>query len=105
MKSVVLECTVYTFFLAFLDFRIGEMEGLHFSIPDWIEENSKFFLPPVCNKLMHNNQRKVRLNTSKLMARLNNQLKVRLNTSKLMARLNNNIIVGFNSSTTNTNLL
>ncbi|XP_068208574.1 3-hydroxyanthranilate 3,4-dioxygenase-like [Palaemon carinicauda] len=26
---------------------------VHNNIPRWIEENKKFFLPPVCNKMMH----------------------------------------------------
>jgi hypothetical protein len=39
------------------------MAAVQFSIPDWIEENSRFFLPPVCNKLMHNNQLKVQFFT------------------------------------------
>jgi hypothetical protein len=39
------------------------MEAVHYSIPEWIEENSRFFLPPVCNKLMHNNQLKVQFFT------------------------------------------
>lgn len=26
---------------------------VHHAIPTWIEENKKFFLPPVCNKMMH----------------------------------------------------
>ncbi|XP_078675341.1 3-hydroxyanthranilate 3,4-dioxygenase-like isoform X1 [Branchiostoma floridae x Branchiostoma belcheri] len=29
------------------------------SVETWLEENEKFFLPPVCNKLMHNWQLKV----------------------------------------------
>nr|CAB3251715.1 3-hydroxyanthranilate 3,4-dioxygenase-like [Phallusia mammillata] len=31
------------------------------NMPKWIEENKKFFLPPVCNKMMHNGQLKVML--------------------------------------------
>ena len=27
----------------------------------WLEENEKFFLPPVCNKMMHNDQLKVNM--------------------------------------------
>jgi len=30
-----------------------------YPISDWLEENSKFFLPPVCNKMMHDTQLKV----------------------------------------------
>ncbi|XP_076038700.1 3-hydroxyanthranilate 3,4-dioxygenase-like [Oratosquilla oratoria] len=26
---------------------------IHLNIPTWIEENKKYFLPPVCNKMMH----------------------------------------------------
>lgn len=26
---------------------------LHYSVPSWVEENKKFFLPPVCNKMMY----------------------------------------------------
>lgn len=26
---------------------------IHYEIPKWIEDNRKFFLPPVCNKMMH----------------------------------------------------
>ena len=28
-------------------------------VSDWIEENEKYFLPPVCNKLMYNDQLKI----------------------------------------------
>lgn len=27
--------------------------SVHYNIPKWIEENKKYFLPPVCNKMMH----------------------------------------------------
>lgn len=33
--------------------------GLHNKTRFWLEENEKFFLPPVCNKMMHNDQLKV----------------------------------------------
>ncbi|XP_041037430.1 3-hydroxyanthranilate 3,4-dioxygenase [Carcharodon carcharias] len=33
--------------------------GLFYNVDKWIEENKKFFNPPVCNKLMHNGQLKV----------------------------------------------
>jgi len=32
---------------------------VHYPTGSWLEENSKFFLPPVCNKMMHNTQLKV----------------------------------------------
>jgi len=32
---------------------------IHNKTREWIEENEKFFLPPVCNKMMHNDQLKV----------------------------------------------
>lgn len=39
---------------------MGEMvEAVHQPTTAWLEENSRFFLPPVCNKMMHNNQLKV----------------------------------------------
>ena len=61
---------------------MGEMEGVYFSTSAWVEENSRFFIPPVCNKLMHNHQLKVRqmLHNNQLKVRQllhNNQLKVR----------------------------
>jgi len=31
----------------------------HNNTTEWIKNNEKFFLPPVCNKMMHNNQLKV----------------------------------------------
>ena len=31
----------------------------HNKTKDWVLENEKFFLPPVCNKMMHNDQLKV----------------------------------------------
>ena len=31
----------------------------HNNTRDWLEANQKFFLPPVCNKMMHNDQLKV----------------------------------------------
>ena len=30
-----------------------------FHVSDWIGENEKYFLPPVCNKLMYNDQLKI----------------------------------------------
>ncbi|XP_023333784.1 3-hydroxyanthranilate 3,4-dioxygenase isoform X2 [Eurytemora carolleeae] len=35
------------------------MSMVHYSTKEWLEKNSKFFLPPVCNKMMHNDQLKV----------------------------------------------
>jgi len=32
---------------------------VYYPTPTWLEENSKFFLPPVCNKMMHDTQLKV----------------------------------------------
>jgi hypothetical protein len=32
---------------------------VHYNVENWIEENEKYFLPPVCNKMMHNTQLKV----------------------------------------------
>ena len=32
---------------------------VHLNVEKWIAENEKFFLPPVCNKMMHNTQLKV----------------------------------------------
>ena len=31
----------------------------HNSTSDWLSKNEQFFLPPVCNKMMHNDQLKV----------------------------------------------
>ena len=31
-----------------------------YNVETWVEENQKYFLPPVCNKMMHNTQLKVR---------------------------------------------
>ena len=38
---------------------------VHLGVESWVEENKKHFLPPVCNKMMHNTQLKVMLKTSK----------------------------------------
>ena len=35
--------------------------AVHNKTSSWLEENEKFFLPPVCNKMMHNDQLKVAL--------------------------------------------
>jgi hypothetical protein len=37
-------------------------EPVFYNVEEWIEENKKFFLPPVCNKMMHNCQLKVSSN-------------------------------------------
>ena len=34
------------------------------NVAEWMAENEKFFLPPVCNKMMHNFQLKVRQTNS-----------------------------------------
>jgi len=39
---------------------MGEVaKPVHHPTQEWLKENSKFFLPPVCNKMMHNDQLKV----------------------------------------------
>lgn len=35
------------------------MEAVHYNTGAWVQENEKSFLPPVCNKMMHNDQLKV----------------------------------------------
>ena len=37
----------------------GGIGPVYYHTPEWLQENSKFFLPPVCNKMMHNTQLKV----------------------------------------------
>jgi hypothetical protein len=32
--------------------RTDALTPVHYSTDKWIEENKKFFLPPVCNKMM-----------------------------------------------------
>merc|ERR1712121_199229 len=32
---------------------------VHQKTKSWLQENEKYFLPPVCNKMMHNDQLKV----------------------------------------------
>jgi len=34
-------------------------QPVHYNVGQWIDQNEKFFLPPVCNKMMHNTQLKV----------------------------------------------
>ena len=34
-------------------------DAIHHNTNTWIKENEKYFLPPVCNKMMHNDQLKV----------------------------------------------
>ena len=34
-------------------------DPIFLNVPEWLAENEKFFLPPVCNKMMHNTQLKV----------------------------------------------
>ena len=36
-----------------------DVKPVHNNNKEWIKENEKFFLPPVCNKMMHNDQLKV----------------------------------------------
>ena len=36
-----------------------DQQAVHYNTDKWIKENQKFFLPPVCNKMMHNDQLKV----------------------------------------------
>jgi len=38
---------------------MGEVGPVHNNTKEWVRENEKFFLPPVCNKMMHNDQLKV----------------------------------------------
>jgi len=40
------------------DFPHAEVP-VHYNTGEWIRDNEKFFLPPVCNKMMHNTQLKV----------------------------------------------
>ncbi|XP_063775879.1 3-hydroxyanthranilate 3,4-dioxygenase [Pseudophryne corroboree] len=46
-------------FLPVYGVRLSVMEVLPINVNKWIQENRAFFLPPVCNKLMHNDQLKV----------------------------------------------
>ncbi len=32
--------------------KTGQDEFIHTNLADWIEENKKDFLPPVCNKML-----------------------------------------------------
>ncbi|TRY72405.1 hypothetical protein TCAL_00299 [Tigriopus californicus] len=34
-------------------------QPIHYNVGQWVEENEKYFLPPICNKMMHNAQLKV----------------------------------------------
>jgi len=36
-----------------------DTKPVHHNNKEWIKENEKYFLPPVCNKMMHNDQLKV----------------------------------------------
>eukprot|EP00092_Neocalanus_flemingeri_P068176 GFUD01083265.1.p1 GENE.GFUD01083265.1~~GFUD01083265.1.p1 ORF type:complete len:294 (+),score=74.49 GFUD01083265.1:33-914(+) len=38
---------------------MGESKPVQNNTKEWVKENEKFFLPPVCNKMMHNDQLKV----------------------------------------------
>jgi len=41
--------------------KMGEVrpKPIHIKTKNWVLENEKFFLPPVCNKMLHNDQLKV----------------------------------------------
>ena len=39
----------------------SDISANHNNTTAWVGENEKFFLPPVCNKMMHNDQLKVRV--------------------------------------------
>ena len=43
----------------------SDISANHNNTTAWVGENEKFFLPPVCNKMMHNDQLKVRVPNSK----------------------------------------
>ena len=34
---------------------------VYINVPKWMDKNEQYFLPPVCNKMMHNTQLKVSL--------------------------------------------
>lgn len=38
---------------------MAALEPVYYNVPKWIENNEQYFLPPVCNKMMHNTQLKV----------------------------------------------
>ena len=39
---------------------MAALEPVYHNVPKWIENNEQYFLPPVCNKMMHNTQLKVK---------------------------------------------
>merc|ERR1712218_473159 len=39
--------------------KMAALEPVYYNVPKWIENNEQYFLPPVCNKMMHNTQLKV----------------------------------------------
>ena len=39
---------------------MAALEPVYYNVPKWIENNEQYFLPPVCNKMMHNTQLKVK---------------------------------------------
>ena len=40
--------------------KMAALEPVYYNVPKWIENNEQYFLPPVCNKMMHNTQLKVK---------------------------------------------
>ena len=39
---------------------MAALEPVYHNVPKWIKNNEQYFLPPVCNKMMHNTQLKVK---------------------------------------------
>merc|ERR1712156_255312 len=39
--------------------KMTALEPVYYNVQKWIENNEQYFLPPVCNKMMHNTQLKV----------------------------------------------
>ena len=39
---------------------MAALQPVYFNVEKWIENNEQYFLPPVCNKMMHNTQLKVK---------------------------------------------
>ena len=50
------------FFSSFYEIvlKMAALEPVYYNVPKWIENNEQYFLPPVCNKMMHNTQLKVK---------------------------------------------
>ena len=38
---------------------MAALQPVYYNVQKWIENNEQYFLPPVCNKMMHNTQLKV----------------------------------------------